>query len=156
MYNLGSIYLHHHHHDKWPPWWPNDTPPHIARHTTTMTYHEHEQWPPQPNNKWPTQLNDEGCNEDEENEGLEMRHILSPRYGFPFLFLILFSVLKSGSVPFFSVLGMNRNRNQLSYIHRLQKTRLNRTQPVVCGSVQPKSRFEPTQPRLVVMQLKSV
>ena len=42
------------------------------------------------------------------------------------------------------------------YIHRAQKTRLNCTQPVVCGSVQSESRFWPTQLQLVIMRLELV
>ena len=82
-----------------PPW--QTTAMTTKRCTTTyrMTHHHHDiPWTwmvPQPNNEQPTQSNDEGCNEDEEKEGLEMRHILSPRYGFSFLFLILLMVIYS-------------------------------------------------------------
>jgi hypothetical protein len=71
-------------------------------------------------------------------------------------YIILPSVLKSGSVRFFSLLGSNQNRNRFYFIHRVQKTGSNRTQPVVCGSTWSDYQFWPTQPRPVVVWLESV
>ena len=70
--------------------------------------------------------------------------------------VVMDSVLKSGLVQFFSLLGLNQNCNWFWYIHRLQKARPNCTQLVVCGSVRLKSQFWLTRPWLVVMWLESV
>ena len=66
------------------------------------------------------------------------------------------SVWRSSSVRFFSLFGSNRNRNWFIKFLQVLKTGSNRTQPVVCSSTRSKSRFWPTRPWLVVMQLESV